>query len=441
MSRMMLKARGRGAAARRAVAVILGPVVLSLVASGCVPADSTPVLTWYTTSDDGGQAVLAAQCTQAAQGAYRIRTSGLPTSADAQREQLARRLAASDTSMDIMSLDPPFIPEFAEPGFLAPVPSDIAARTTAHSLAGAKAGASWKGELVAIPFWANTQLLWYRKSVARKAGLDMSQPVSWEQLMDAAQSQDKYLGVQGKRGESMTVWVNALIKGAGGEILANPEAKPRDLSLGLDSPAGTEAARIVSRIGRQALGGPGLPTASENESMLLFQGAKGSFMVNWPFVWPAMNAAVKAGNLNESLPDDIGWAPYPQTVAGTPSAPPLGGIDLGVGSASKHPDLVYRAIECIVSPQNQTEYFLGNGNPPADSTAYEDPRVAEQFPMAPLIRDSLETSAPRPQTPYYSEVSTALQRYWAPPGDVDPATTPRLTGEFILQVLHGERLL
>lgn len=421
--------------------MILGPVVLSLLVSGCGPVDSTPVLTWYTNSDDGGQAALAAKCTAAAQGAYRIQTSGLPTSADSQREQLARRLAASDTSMDIMSLDPPFIPEFAEPGFLAPVPADVAERTTAHTLEGAKTGASWKGELVTVPFWANTQLLWYRKSVAKEAGLDMSKPVSWKQLMDAAQSQDKFLGVQGKRAESMTVWVNALIAGAGGQILQNPEAKPDDLVLGLDTPAGTEAADIVSRIGKQQLGGPGLPTAAENESMLLFQGEKGSFMVNWPFVWPATNAAVKAKNLPASLPDDIGWALYPQTVAGTESAPPLGGINLGVGSASKHPDLAYRAIECIVSPQNQTEYFLTNGNPPADSTAYDDPKVVEQFPMAPLIRDSLEKSAPRPQTPYYSEVSTALQRYWAPPADVDPATTPRLTGEFILQVLRGERLL
>ena len=30
--------------------------------------------------------------------------------------------------------------------------------------------AFWDGELVAPPFWANTQLLWYRKSVAEAAG-------------------------------------------------------------------------------------------------------------------------------------------------------------------------------------------------------------------------------------------------------------------------------
>ena len=94
--------------------------------------------------------------------------SVLPRDASAQREQLARRLAAKDSSIDIMSLDPPFIPEMAEPGFLAPVPDDVAQRVTQNVVAGALAGATWDDELVTVPFWANTQLLWYRKSVARR---------------------------------------------------------------------------------------------------------------------------------------------------------------------------------------------------------------------------------------------------------------------------------
>ena len=35
-----------------------------------------------------------------------------------------------DSSIDLMSLDPPYIPEFAEAGFLAPVPEDVAERVT-----------------------------------------------------------------------------------------------------------------------------------------------------------------------------------------------------------------------------------------------------------------------------------------------------------------------
>jgi multiple sugar transport system substrate-binding protein len=419
----------------------IAAVLAGTLLTGCSPASAAPTLTWYINPDDGGQEAIAQKCTAAADGRYRIQTSLLPNDAASQREQLARRLAAGDTSLDIMSLDPPFIPELAEPGFLAPVPEDVAERTTQNVVDGALQGAMWEDRLVTVPFWANTQILWYRKSVAQAAGLDMSQPVTWDQLMDAAASQGKFLGVQGARAESMTVWVNALVESAGGQILENPEAPADQLELGLDSDAGREAARIVSRIGQDGLGGPGLPTQNENVSLLNFRTDEGSFMVNYPFVWPATNAAVEEGTVEQSMLDDIGWTLYPRVHPDQETAPPLGGINLGVGAESDHPELAYEAIECIVSPENQTEYFITNGNPPSNTTSYDDPAVAESFPMAGVIRDSLQLAAPRPQTPYYNEISTGLQQNWTPPDAVDPQTTPAATEEFIIAVLRGEKLL
>jgi multiple sugar transport system substrate-binding protein len=419
------------------VTLALGAMLLT----GCAPEEGPPTLTWYINPDDGGQEAIAQKCTEASNGAYRIETSLLPNEAASQREQLARRLAAGDSSLDIMSLDPPFIPELAEPGFLAPVPEDVAQRTTANVVDGALAGARWKDKLVTVPFWANTQLLWYRKSVAEAAGLDMSKPVTWDQLIKAAESQDKYLGVQGQRGESMTVWINALVESGGGQIIENPEAPGDEIRLGLTSDAGIKAAEIISTIGKDGLGSPGLPTQDENNSMILFQGDEGSFMVNWPFVWPATNAAVESGSLDKSLIDDIGWTLYPEVNAGEEARPPLGGINLGVGADSEHPDLAYQAIECIVSPENQAEYFVTNGNPPSNTEAYKDPAIKEKFPMADTIRESLEQSAPRPQTPYYNEVTTSLQQRWTPPSSVDPQSTPRTTADFITSVLRGENLL
>ncbi|WP_253908506.1 extracellular solute-binding protein, partial [Arthrobacter sp. H41] len=203
----------------------------TLLVSGCGPAESDNTLTWYINPDAGGQAAIAERCTQESGGAYRIETSLLPSDAASQREQLARRLAAGDASLDIMSLDPPFVPELA--GFLAPVPDGVAERTTENVVQGALDGATWKGELVTVPFWANTQILWYRESVAEAAGLDMTQLVTWDQLIEAAAAQDKELGVQGAQAESMTVWVNALIESAGGSIVTNPEAPADELELGL----------------------------------------------------------------------------------------------------------------------------------------------------------------------------------------------------------------
>ncbi|MCQ1948994.1 MULTISPECIES: extracellular solute-binding protein [Arthrobacter] len=428
----------KGARAAAGVALALGATLLT----GCgTDEGAAPTLTWYINPDAGGQAELAKQCSDASGGAYTIETSLLPNDAASQREQLARRLAAGDKSMDIMSLDPPNVPEYAEPGYLAPVPDDVAERTTEGVLEGALAGAKWKDEVVAVPFWANTQILWYRKSVAQAAGLDMTQPVTWDDIIAAAESQDKYIGVQGARAESMTVWVNALVASAGGEIVQNPDASADELKLGLDSDAGKQAADVVSTIGKEGLGGPGLPTQTENTSMIQFQGDQGSFMVNYPFVWPATNASVEEGALPESLIEDIGWALYPAMNEGEDTAPPLGGINLGVGSNSQHPDLAFQAIECIVSPENQAQYFTTNGNPPSNEEAYNAPGIEETFPMAPVIRDSLELAVPRPQTPYYNEISTGIQQTWTPPSEVNPDTTPAESQEFILEVLRGEKLL
>lgn len=408
-------------------------VALAATLGACAPDDGVPTLTWYINPDDGGQAEIAAACTDAADGAYRIQTSLLPRDAASQREQLARRLAAGDRSLDIMSLDPPFIPELAEPGFLDEVPEQL--QNTDGIVQGAVDSASWDGELVTVPFWANTQLLWYRQSVVEAAGLDMSQPVTWDEIMTVAEERDLRLGVQGALAESLTVWINALVASSGGTILENPEAPADELRLGLDSDAGRAAADIIGRIGSEGLGGPGLPTADENANMNLFQGEQGSFMVNWPFVWPAMTGA------DPEIADDLGWAVYPRVDADTPAAPPVGGINLGVGAFSENPDLAWQAVECIVQPANQAEYFVTNGNPPSNAAAYDDPRVQEEFPMADTIRESLELGVPRPQTPYYNEVSIGLQRTWHPPSAVTPDSTPRTSSEFILAVLRGERLL
>lgn len=426
----------------RALALVLSAAVAAPLAACAGSGSGTPVLTWYINPDDGGQATIAQECTEAAEGRYTIETSVLPRDASAQREQLARRLAAKDSSIDIMSLDPPFIPEMAEPGFLAPVPDDVAQRVTENVVAGALAGATWGDELVTVPFWANTQLLWYRKSVAEAAGLDpATTAVTWDQIITAARDQDKYLSVQGTKAESLTVWINALIASAGGTIIENPEAPADEVTLGLDSPAGEAAATIIGTIGKEGLGGPALPTEDEGVSLSIFQGDQGSFMVNWPFVWSATKAGVEDGTFDQALLDDIGWALYPQVTEDQPTAPPYGGINLGIGAYSKHVDLAYEAAECIVTPEHQAQYFATNGNPPSNTEAYDDPAVTEAFPMADVIRESLELAVPRPQTPYYNEVSTGLQQTWHPPSAVTPEVTPTESSDLITAVLRGEQLL
>ncbi|WP_432564566.1 extracellular solute-binding protein [Kineococcus sp. SYSU DK003] len=403
-------------------------------------ASGTPTLNWYINPDNGGQQTIAQQCSEQSGGAYTIDVSILPSDAAAQREQLMRRLAGNDTSIDLMSLDPVFVPETAEAGFLAEVPADLQQQWSDGIVEGAVQGASWKDELVTAPFWANTQLLWFRKSVAQAAGLDTTQPITWDQLVQAAQQQGTAIGVQGQRAESMTVWVNAMIASAGGEVIENPDAKGPDIRLGLESEAGAAAAKVMQDITAAGVGGPGIDNRDEAATANLFQQGDAAFMVNWPFVYAQGKSAAEEGTMDQAIFDDYGWTTYPAMSADLPAAPPLGGIDIGVSAFSENKEAAFEAVSCIVSVENQAAYMISDGNPAAAEAAYEDPEVQEAYPMYDTIRTSLQAAAPRPQTAYYNEVSQGIADRWQPVSAVTDDTPAQSQG-YIEEVLRGEKLL
>ena len=230
-----------------------------LLAACSAGAASGDVLTWYINPDAGGQEKVAENCST---DDYTIAVQVLPQSASEQRIQLSRRLAAEDPEIDIMSIDPPYTAEFANAGFLAAIPDDLQSKLQQQSFKGAVDAATWDGALVVAPFWSNTQVLWYRKSFAEKAGLDMTQPVSWDQIIDAAADNDGKVAVQANKYEGYSVWINALISGAGGEIATDTD-KGVNLTLEVDSPAGETAAKIIEKLAHSSAAPADLSVSNE----------------------------------------------------------------------------------------------------------------------------------------------------------------------------------
>jgi len=340
-----------------------------------------------------------------------------------------------------MSLDPPFVAEFAEAGFLRPFTAAEASDFTNGVLSGPVEGATWDGRLVAAPFWANSQLLWYRKSAAARAGLDPAGgPVTWDQVIAGAEGAGSTVEVQGDRYEGYTVLISALVASAGGQVLERPEAG-RDARPALDSPAGHRAAEVISRLAHSKAADPGLATADEEATRAAFQGPRGGFMVNWAYVYGAASEAVATGALPQGVLDDIGWARWPRATAERPSRPPLGGIDLGVSAFTPHPELAVEAVRCLTTADSQRRYMLKSKNPAARAVVYDDPEVRRAFPMADLIRESIGDAAPRSKTPYYTDVSAAVARTFHPPASVDPARTPVAADRLVVGVLHDRVLL
>lgn len=424
---------------RRLTAVAVAALALPLLVA-CSQDSDTPTLNWYINPDNGGQARLAEKCAPAG-GPYRVDIQTLPNDASQQREQLVRRLAAEDSSIDLMSLDPPFVAEFANAGFLRAFSKQDEATFTDGVLEAPIKTAYWDGQLVSAPFWANTQLLWYRKSAAAAAGVDPTAPgFTWDQMIKAAEAADKVIGVQANRYEGYMVWINALVVSAGGEIITNVEAG-KNATPEIASPAGDAAAEVVGNLARSSAAPPAMSTATEEEARSAFQSDRGGFMVNWPYVYGAAQADVKAGATTQAVVDDIGWARYPQVVDGTPSTPPLGGINLAIGAFTDYPDQALALVKCLTSLQSSIQYMVDSGNPAAKAAAYDDPQVRKAFPMAPLIRESINDAGPRPITPFYNDVSTSVQITWHPSTDVQAPATPEESETFMTEVLRGERLL
>src|SRR5690606_8992612 len=127
-------------------------------------------------------------------------------------------------------------------------------------------------------------LLWFRRSVAEEAGLDLSQPVTWDQVIEAAEQTGTKVSVQGNKYEGYVVWLNALIQGAGGAIVTGLE-EGEDMEVGLDSPAGERAAEIVAKLADSSAADADLPVSNEGTAESSFSGDNGGFMVNWTYIY------------------------------------------------------------------------------------------------------------------------------------------------------------
>nr|MCW2727095.1 transporter substrate-binding protein [Aeromicrobium sp.] len=431
---------------RKTTASVAAAALAASVLAACGGGGGKPTLNWYINPD--GQDTLNALAKSCSTDDYAIKIQLLPASATDQRTQLARRLAAKDSSTDLMSLDPVFVPEFANAKWLAPFEGELADQVVDDDvLQGAAETVRWNDEVVAAPQWANTQVLWHRKSLAEAAGLDMTQPVTWDQVIDAAAENDGTVGVQANKYEAYVVWINSLIQGAGGNIL-DPETveEGRDATVTIDSQAGEDAAAVIEKLAGSPAAQPDFSTSNEGTSLgaMFPESGAGEFMTNWTFVYQNYKGLIgePGGPVDEAEFEDLGWARYPQTVAGEESKPPIGGIDIGVGAYSKHPDFAQEAAVCVTNAEAQTALAVDEGLMPSRQSVYDSDALKEAYPadLLTLFSQSVDSGGPRPKSAFYSQISSAVQSRWHSPTSVGSGT-PAKSAEFLKAILSGKALL
>jgi len=380
-----------------------------LVGCGSSSSGGPVTLNWFVATQPGGTIEeVAKECSAQSNGQYSIKVNLLPTDATQQREQLVRRLAAKDSTVDLIGMDVIWTAEFANAGWIQPYAGPLAKKVTKGDFPSVIKTATFNGKIYGAPFNSNTELLWYRKDLVKKA------PTTWNQMISEAEklgSQGKpaTIQVQAKKYEGFTVWVNALIDSAGGSILSGPQ------TVSLPEGPADKALAVMGRLAASPAASSDISTSTEDTARLGFEAGTSAFMINYTFAYASAQA---------DAPDvfkNMGFAEYPRVVANHPAAPPLGGFNIGVGAYSSHADQAFQAATCISSSKSQLTATKLDGLPPSRKSLYQNKVVTKAYPgFSQLIEKSIDTAGPRPQTPAYQDVTLAIQDALQPPSKIDP---------------------
>jgi multiple sugar transport system substrate-binding protein len=388
----------------------------------------TVTLNLYNFPDPSGAVQQAVNnCSAASHGKYTIVYNKLQNAADQQRLQMARRLAAGDSSMDILGLDVTWEAEFATAGWIRPWTGQYKAAAIKGTLKGPLQTAIWRGKLVAVPYNSNTQLLWYRSDLVK------TPPKTWAQMIaDAEQLQKQgkphLIEIQGAQYEGTVVWFNTLVASAGGSIL-----NATSTAAQLGAPA-VKALSVMQQLAHSPAADPSLGVQMEDQNRLAMESGTAAFELNYPYVYPSMKAD------QPKLFKVFKWAPYPSVTAGTPAKVTIGGIDLAVSTYSQHPQLAFQAALCLRNAQNQLVAAVKGGLPPTLASVYNNPKMQSAYPFRHLILQQVNNGAVRPKTPLYQVVSVAISHQISPPGSIVPSSTEQNLKTQINNALQGKGL-
>jgi multiple sugar transport system substrate-binding protein len=413
----------------RHVAAVLGVIFSVIVLAACGGSGKGPVtINWYVFPEPSGSfAKAAADCSAASHGAYQIQINFLSNSSDQQRVSLVRRLAAKDSSIDILAMDVDWTAEFATAKWIRPWTGANAAAVSTGVLAGPLQTATWDGKLYAAPINSNTEILWYRKDLVP------TPPTTWDQMINdsialAKQGKAHYIEEQGAKYEGLTVWFNSLVDSAGGGFLT----KNDKIVVGQSTEV---AAQIMRRLAGSPAADPGLNVAMEGTSQTAWEHGTAAFQINYPFVWSASQAD------SPSVFKNMGYALFPSVTPGTRPKVSIGGYNLGVSAYSTHPQLAFDAVKCLVRPANQITDAIKGGLAPVSSSIYDQAAFEKAYPFHALIKAQLEDYGIRPQTAAYADITLAIQDALSPTSSIDPKTVVSTLRKEIKQALSSQALL
>lgn len=374
-----------------------------LLRIGSAAAQSPLTITWFAGRDTTGYTPKQVEVFNAQSANIKINYQEQGANTTDLHDKFVTVATAKDSTADMISMDVPFVPEFAAAGWTIPVEDILPTDERSKFFSGTIDGATYDGKLYAVPWFNNGPGLFYRKDLLDAAGV--TPPKSYDELVKVAKqlqtpSVSGFIFQAAQAEGGVISWLEYLW-GYGGDLL------DKDMQVALDkSDAGTNAMkRLVGYIYDEKISPEScltmrIPADAENA----FASGGAVFLRSWMTATSAMDGDTSKVNGKwdvTTLPSEDGTKPGPGC---------LGTWNLGISALSKHQKEAAEAIKWFASLEQQTARYLGNGNLPSRSAVFDDPKVKAKYTYVDRLKPAFEALKPRPVTPYYSQLSAdALQ--------------------------------
>jgi sorbitol/mannitol transport system substrate-binding protein len=222
------------------------------------------------------------------------------------RQRVTTDIATEGGQFDVMTIGTYEVPIWAAQDWLVPLEDLPADYDVEDVLKPVREGLSYDGKLYALPFYAESSMLFYRKDLFEQAGIEVPEQPTWQQVNEwAAQLHDpgsEVYGIclRGKPGwgENMA-FVTTLVNTFGGQWFDN------EWNTTINTPEWQEAVSFYVDLLKN-YGPPGASSNGFNENLALFSTGKCAMWVD---------ATVAAGLLfdpqQSQVADQLGFAQAP----------------------------------------------------------------------------------------------------------------------------------
>ena len=313
-------------------------------------------------------------------------------------------LKARTGAYDLIMLDDPWFPRFASGQFLTELTPLLQRRGqsgpdsdfVATSIALCRHPYQ-TGPLYALPYVGNSQLFFYRKDLFEKHSL--KEPATWQDVLTAARTiQEKENGrvygyvMRAAQGNAAVADFMPIFWAFGGEMF-DTSGKPV-----VNSPEGIAALEFMLELGKYSPPGYASFNADEVGAHLL-QGTA-AMSINWPAWISSFADATKSKVIGKM---EFTTLPGAQK----PGQAEIGNWLIAIPRDSQNAEAAMDFLLWAGSAE-QMKRSAERGNPPTRQSLFRDAELVAKNPGFPAQLRSLESSRPRPRTPYWNEIENAF---------------------------------